>query len=417
MKPEQALIYTLAHRFLNEFIPGPLRSALEADWVEAEKVIAATPSLQHWFHSVDSIDAWHGLREIPVINPIVLNGISEALFKEQPLKIRYLKNGKTNLYLVHPLGLIKREQVFYLVAVFDGFTDPRLLPLHRMTMAFPQPDQPRRIPPDFKLADYLRGGLPFESDGDEKLEVEFDFDETVYTLLKERPPRDTTVAPIKDGRFRVTGTVPNNMELRWWLLGFNDKVRIVKPDMLAHELQNGLFDPLTGLLLRRATEEHLDRILAAGQRNSRPLAVAVADIDKFKGVNDTYGHSCGDVVLKEVASRLKKGCRTCDVVGRWGGEEFLIILPDAEQAEALEIAERLREVIAATPIMMDPGHTDSPSLSITISMGVRCVPPADLGSETDTEQDREKRKANLIAQADAALYKAKQNGRNRVEMA
>jgi diguanylate cyclase (GGDEF)-like protein len=413
MKPEHALIYTLARRFLNEFIPGPLREKLKGDWAEAERLVAADPSLHNWINSVDSIEAWHGLRETPAYNPKVLYGISEALFNDQSLKIRYLKDGESNLYLVHPLGLIKREQVFYLVAIFDGFTDPRLLPLHRMTMAYPQ-GRPRRIPPDFNLADYLNKGLPFECDGDEKLEVELLFEETVYTSLIERPPRGAKVESPHDGWFRVTGTVPNNMELRWWLLDFNEKVRILKPEQLVHELQNGLFDRLTDLLGRKATEEHLDRLLAAGQRNSAPLAVIMADVDHFKAVNTDHGHEGGDRVLKEVARRLKKECRTMDVVGRWGGEEFLIILPDTEQAEALAIAERLREAVAATPIVTEPDHSASPSLPVTISIGVCWVPPEDLGSDKDTGQKREIRKADLINQADQALYKAKNNGRNRV---
>jgi diguanylate cyclase (GGDEF)-like protein len=414
--PEQALIFSLAHRFLNEFIPGLLRKKLDDDWAEAERLVAANPSLRNWINSVNSIEAWHGLREIPVFNPKVLYGVSEALFNDQPLKICYLKDGETHLYLVHPLGLIKREQVFYLIAIFDGFTDPRWLPLHRIKMAYPRDDTPRRIPPDFNLADYLNKGLPFECDGDEKLEVELIFEESVYTSLIERPPHGAKVEPPHDGEFRVTGTVPNNMELRWWLLGFNEKVRILKPEQLVHELQNELFDRLTGLLGRKATEEHLDRLLAAGQRNSMPLALIMADVDHFKAVNTDYGHAGGDQALKEIARRLKKECRTMDVVGRWGGEEFFIILPDTEQAEALAIAERLCKAVRETPMMIASEDPASSSLNMTMSLGVRWVTSADLGSINDPEKEREKHKAQWVNEADHALYHAKSNGRDRVEI-
>ncbi len=95
------------------------------------------------------------------------------------------------------------------------------------------------------------------------------------------------------------------MELRWWLLGFNDKVFILKPESLANELQNTLYDQLTGLLQRRATHEHLDRLLAAGQRRKAPLALVMVDIDHFKKVNDAHGHSVGDTASPRI--RLQRG--------------------------------------------------------------------------------------------------------------
>jgi diguanylate cyclase (GGDEF)-like protein len=125
----------------------------------------------------------------------------------------------------------------------------------------------------------------------------------------------------------------------------------------------------------------------------------MADIDHFKNVNDTYGHLAGDGVLKEVAARIKNSLRGFDVVGRYGGEEFLLILHKADLATARMVAERIRSRIVATPI-------DLPSalLDITISMGVAMAK-----SDEDVN--------SLVERADKALYNAKENGRDQVSLA
>ena len=110
----------------------------------------------------------------------------------------------------------------------------------------------------------------------------------------------------------------------------------------ANNLQNTLFDHLTGLLNRQAIEEHLVRLLATSQIKREPLALLMGDMDHFMVVNDTHGHSRGDAVLQHVSGLLKAACRKMDVASRWGGDEFLIVLPDTDAAEAERIAERLR---------------------------------------------------------------------------
>ncbi len=156
-------------------------------------------------------------------------------------------------------------------------------------------------------------------------------------------------------------------------------------------------DGLTGLFNRRHILALAEQEYQRARRFDRPLSVIMIDIDHFKGVNDTYGHATGDQVIAEVARRLKTGVRTIDLPGRYGGEEFVLVLPETALPGAGLLSERLRRAVAAAPIA-----TVSGSLSITISAGVATAQP----NLPDV--------ATLIANADSALYAAKQAGRNRV---
>ena len=158
-------------------------------------------------------------------------------------------------------------------------------------------------------------------------------------------------------------------------------------------------DAKTGLLNAAAWEELTRRELIRSGRAGRPLAVLIVDIDRFKLVNDRYGHLAGDAALRAVAGALANSVRASDRVGRFGGEEFVVVLPEAGSREALLIAERLRTRIQAVSV----GAADDEPLSASI--GVACAPAdgADL--------------ADLLLAADAALYRAKECGRNRVLLA
>jgi two-component system, cell cycle response regulator len=158
-------------------------------------------------------------------------------------------------------------------------------------------------------------------------------------------------------------------------------------------------DVLTGLHNRRHVEEYLAKLTSLARRNVEPMAVLVIDIDHFKSVNDTYGHDAGDAVLREVASRMLGSIRFEDMVGRWGGEEFLVVLPNTADQGAAELAERLRQVVADTPCRL----TDGDAVQVTISVGCAASLIDDAG--------------RLVRSADAAMYEAKQTGRNRVVVA
>jgi diguanylate cyclase (GGDEF)-like protein len=159
-------------------------------------------------------------------------------------------------------------------------------------------------------------------------------------------------------------------------------------------------DFLTNLLNRSEILAALDREFARGGREGKPTTVVLGDIDHFKRVNDTLGHAAGDEVLKEVARRLKLDLRAYDVVGRYGGEEFLIILPGCSLKAGARRADSIRNLVGKDPIETPYGTT-----SVTISMGV-----------TSTSCSRDRSVEEFLHEADVSMYAAKKNGRNRVEV-
>jgi two-component system cell cycle response regulator len=174
-------------------------------------------------------------------------------------------------------------------------------------------------------------------------------------------------------------------------------------DRLRHNVQLSLemaiTDQLTGLHNRRYMSRHLDTLLDSAKKNNRPLTFVIMDIDFFKQVNDTHGHDIGDEVLKEFASRIAANVRGIDLACRYGGEEFVVVMPDTDIAFAYSISERLRQSIETTPIKISSAPHQLP---ITISIGI-----AKCEGEGDTADA-------LLRRADQALYRAKRSGRNRV---
>ncbi len=158
-------------------------------------------------------------------------------------------------------------------------------------------------------------------------------------------------------------------------------------------------DSLTGLHNRRYMESHLTSLLDRATEGDRPLSMLIVDIDFFKMINDTYGHDSGDEVLREFAVRLKAGVRGIDLACRYGGEEFVIVMPEADIATASSVGERLRRQIASAPFKIMGGTR---SIDVTVSVGIAVRTSEDRGSDT------------LLRRADQALYRAKRDGRNRV---
>ncbi len=162
-----------------------------------------------------------------------------------------------------------------------------------------------------------------------------------------------------------------------------------------------MHDALTGLLNRRALLSLLDNERSRSSRTGNAMSVIMGDLDRFKSINDSFGHATGDAVLREAAKRMKSSVRAYDSVGRIGGEEFMLILPDCPSRIGMIIAERLRELLAATPI-----DTPAGPVPVTTSLGV-----------ASSEQVNNPLAEDMIRAADSALYRAKHAGRNRALLA
>jgi diguanylate cyclase (GGDEF)-like protein len=158
-------------------------------------------------------------------------------------------------------------------------------------------------------------------------------------------------------------------------------------------------DGLTGLWNRTAIFDILQNELARSGRSGEPLIVLMADLDGFKPVNDRFGHMAGDAVLRQVAARMRAAVRRYDAVGRYGGEEFLIVLPRCERVGGLALAERIRHAIGAECF-----RAGDVEIRLTCSLGAACARPPVVPLADD-----------LVREADAALYRAKHQGRDRVE--
>ena len=174
-------------------------------------------------------------------------------------------------------------------------------------------------------------------------------------------------------------------------------------DRLQQNYQRGLSlaltDPLTNLYVRRYGEAHLDELMERVNQDVASAAVLLFDVDHFKQVNDTHGHDAGDDVLRELAARTIKSVRSVDLAVRWGGEEFLVVMPETDLTNAAAVAERLRAAVAKDSFAIGSGGE---KLAVTISVGVAAAIAG------DDHRDR------LLKRADDALYVAKSAGRNRV---
>lgn len=160
-------------------------------------------------------------------------------------------------------------------------------------------------------------------------------------------------------------------------------------------------DGLTGVLNRAAIIDMLQRELPRARRRKMPIALLMADMDNFKRINDTYGHLSGDAVLREATRRMRDAIRPYDAIGRYGGEEFLIVVPGCDSAFITGLAERLQAAISDRPMNIPEGM-----LSVTMSLGIIALTDV---SDYDSSA--------LIRAADTALYRAKHGGRNRYELA
>jgi diguanylate cyclase (GGDEF)-like protein len=190
-------------------------------------------------------------------------------------------------------------------------------------------------------------------------------------------------------------TLPSGLPLVGFIVLFLASARSLN-DRFGREEEASRTDALTGLPNRRGFLEAGDGTLVRSRRSGRPVSIVLSDLDHFKRVNDSLGHAAGDATLKAVAVAIRGVLRAQDVAARWGGEEFILLLPDTGKEGAVRVAESVREAVSAIAVEHEGGR-----IEITLSLGV-------------AEHRPERNFEETIAQADAALYQAKQEGRNRV---
>jgi two-component system cell cycle response regulator len=169
-------------------------------------------------------------------------------------------------------------------------------------------------------------------------------------------------------------------------------------DNVQMSIEMAITDALTGLFNRRYMETHVGTLVEQAASRGKPLTVLVLDIDYFKSINDTHGHDAGDDVLREFALRIRKSIRGIDLACRYGGEEFVVVMPETDLAVATVVAERLRRRIATEPFAIQQGAC---AVEVTISIGIAALGHGDNA-------------ASVLKRADQALYRAKRDGRNRV---
>lgn len=170
-------------------------------------------------------------------------------------------------------------------------------------------------------------------------------------------------------------------------------------DSLQQTMEMAVTDALTGLNNRRYLESHLSTLVDQAAARGKALSLLIIDIDFFKSINDTYGHDAGDDVLREFAKRIRRNVRGIDLACRFGGEEFVVVMPETDMALAYMVAERLRQRVASEPFLVAGG---SKAIDVTISIGIGALEKADDTPET------------ILKRADQAVYLAKRTGRNRV---
>lgn len=203
---------------------------------------------------------------------------------------------------------------------------------------------------------------------------------------RNRIPVDVVTTPLKDDKGEIIGAVEVFRDAKVYERLEREKERLNKLSII---------DPLTSIYNRRYIMDKLKQELERAKRFSHPLSILMADIDHFKKVNDTFGHPAGDIVLKEIAMLLEQTTRAIDFVGRYGGEEFIVILPHTDSNGAMLVAEKVRKKIAETKF---------PKVgTVTISIG------AAVAIKTSTIK-------TLVQQVDSALYMSKKSGRNRLTL-
>jgi len=222
-------------------------------------------------------------------------------------------------------------------------------------------------------------------------------------LLTSRDSKEDIIGGLNAGAddYITKPFMPQELEVRLRVGGRILALQQSLEEALALQRYQAQHDPLTGILNHGEILQVVEKEITRAERQGSFLAVIMGDLDHFKKVNDTFGHVAGDAVLVEVAERMRHNIRLYDTIGRYGGEEFLIVLPNCTADEAFQIANRILKNIQSQPVLFRDN-----SIKVTISLGMAFNKVGERSEQID-----------LVQAADTALYQAKQKGRNRVEIA
>jgi diguanylate cyclase (GGDEF)-like protein len=254
--------------------------------------------------------------------------------------------------------------------------------------------------PQLVLLDWMMPGM----DGTELCQRIRSLKDQPYTyvvLLTARSDQQDLLSGLGAGADDYMTKPVNTPELKARLRSGKRIIDLQNKLHLAYEAQKyeATHDSLTSIWNRPAILDLFARECAKAQRENSVIGVLIADIDHFKAINDQFGHVCGDIALREITGRMQASLRPYDFLGRYGGEEFLILVPGCEPATVREVAERIRAGVCQQPVMARENE-----IKVTISIGVSTAAPPSVALRDE-----------LLQKADEALYRAKQNGRNRVE--
>jgi diguanylate cyclase (GGDEF)-like protein len=203
------------------------------------------------------------------------------------------------------------------------------------------------------------------------------------------------------GQGQLTHRIDHDMPKEFKELAYGVNAMAGKLDQIHSDLiKVSIHDKLTGCFNRRHLDEEIIKLFSQSRRTEGPLSLMMLDLDLFKAINDTYGHAAGDIVLRSVTEVISKQLRQYEILYRYGGEEFVILLPAAEEADAALLAERIRASVADKQIDIGGEHP----VKITVSIGIASYPQSAASID------------ELFTMMDQALYAAKENGRNRVNV-